>query len=327
MRIPQNRGSLAGSSASSDRLSWLVRYANHCGFLDGSQADPTIAIKNAFSSAGWRILCRSTKVHFIPIIRNRDLSFDDLVKYCNRLAECSFVKAPAPELLEYFVRQRRTYFHLRCRIPQEDDYILMRIAQRQQTTSLPEVALVCNWVYQEGVELNSRQTWAALLSRAKSFREQERIKIASTHQSRWDFFCDDHDWRGFRIEPIRDSAQLWIEGIALGNCLYKLRHECNSIRPSRFFCIRRAGKRVATLELSWVPPQKSFIGMQRELGCWQVCDLRLSYNRLPDESLREAMFDFAKMYSIWALRPNRMHSGYVQKMRQKIARLQKFSFA
>jgi hypothetical protein len=176
-------------------------------------------------------------------------------------------------------------------------------------------------VYQENVILHIRNKWSALVDRAKRFRELQHIELTTRTAKPWYFFCYGMDWRGYEVEPIRNSTELWLEGTALGNCLYKLRHECNAERPSRFFSIRSAGKRIATLELTWTPPQEDFIGMDRELGRWEIQDLRLSFNRLPYKHLQEAMEGFTLMYNFWAKRPGRMPKGYVDEVRLRINRV------
>jgi hypothetical protein len=176
-------------------------------------------------------------------------------------------------------------------------------------------------VYQEKVILHMRNKWPSLVDRAKRFRALEKVDLTARSTKPWHFFCYGIDWRGYEIEPIKNSAELWLEGTALGNCLYKLRHECTAQRPSRFFSIRKAGKRMATLELTWRPPQENFIGMDRELGKWEIRDLRLSFNRLPYERLADAMEGFTFMYNFWAKRPSRMPQGYVEEVRRRINKL------
>ena len=89
-------------------LRWLERYARYCGFR-AVQAPLLQALRKAFGTAAWRIICRSPKSCFLPILRIRDLTLHSLIAYCRRLAERSFVQAPNPLLLAYFVGQRRLY--------------------------------------------------------------------------------------------------------------------------------------------------------------------------------------------------------------------------
>jgi hypothetical protein len=302
-------------------LRWLVRYVEHCGFFVGDDETMLTSLRGAMGGGGWRILCRTPKERFLPILRNRELSIHSLITYCQRLSEDNFVRAPRAALLDFFVTQRRSFFNLPCRIPQDDDYLLMRIADRELKVKTADIALVSNWVYQENVILHMRNKWTTLVDRAKRFRELQHVELTTRSAKPWYFFCHGMDWRGYQIEPIRNSAELWLEGMTHGTCLYKLRHECNALLPSRFFSVRRDGKRYATLELSWHPPRGDFIGMDRELGRWEIRDLRLSYNKLPYKHLREAMEGFAWMYSFWAKRPGRMPKGYIDDVRRRVSRL------
>lgn len=314
--------SVAGQGAVLSDLRWLVRYANHCGFFSGNDQAILLALKRAFGAAAWRILCRSPKERFIPILRNRDLSLRSLITYCQRLAAHSFVQAPQAILLEYFVNQRRLYLTRPCRVPEDEDYVFMRVADRHNGPKMRDIAWVNNWTKQARVMVRPQHKWTSLVRRAEEFREhQQQQQLAVQRGTFWYFYCGAMDWRGYRVEPITNSAELWLEGVAMGNCLYKLRHECNSEHQNRFFSIKKDGKRFATLELVWSPPVEEFHGMDRELGQWRLQDLRLSFNRLPGKDLLEGMHGFAWMFNFWAKRPGRMPSGHAQETRQRIAQL------
>lgn len=140
---------------------------------------------------------------------------------------------------------------------------------------------------------------------------QRWIELSGDNQEAWHFYCRGLDWRSYRIEPIGKPSQLWLEGLHQGNCLYKLRFECDALKPSRFFSIRRAGRRVATLELSWRSPERGDRGMNLILVSWELQDLRKSYNRLADQEMLSCMHAFARQYDIWAKRPGRMPEGGV----------------
>ena len=203
--------------------------------------------------------------------------------------------------------------------------MLMRIADREASLRERDIALVSNWVNQAGINLTLRNKWSSLVARAKAYREREQVELAAEKSKPWYFYCRTTDWRGYVIEPIQNSAELWLEGTMLGTCLYKLRHECNALNPSRFFSISKAGKSIATLELAWRPPEEDFIGMDRVWGRWEMQDLRLSYNRLPDDKLTQIMQAFAWMYNFLAKRPSRLPPGYVQETEQRIARAKHMS--
>lgn len=287
-------------------LRWLVRYARHCGFHAKATDDLTHVLRESFGAAAWRLLCRSPKQAFLPILRNPELSIHSLITYCKRLAERSFVRAPKPILLAYYVRQRRLYFDRPCRIPQGDDYDLIRVANRHEQLTLRDIAQVANWAHESRNCILSVHKWGTLVVRARKYNEQKQVELASVRQKPWHFFCGNTPWRGFLVEPITDPNGLWHEGQRHGNCLFKLRHDCTSLKPSRFFRVSKAGRSIATLELAWRPPESDFQGMDLVWGRWELQDLRLSYNRLPDTQLVHAMHAFARMYNLWAKRPSRM---------------------
>ncbi len=310
-------------------LTWLVRYARHCGFTSeaASVADPVQgqaleqSLRATFGAAAWRIVCRSPRERFAPILRNRELTLSDLVTYCQRLAYLRFLVAPQAILLAYGITQRRLYFNQPCRIPEESDYALMRVADRERRLRMTDIALVTNWAVQINFDIRPQHTWAGLLRRARLHRDREAAAFAAAKRQPWHFFCGEVAWRGWDIQPITDSAQLWLEGALLGHCAYRLRGECQTLTPSRFFSVSRHGKPVATLELVWRPPEQGDIGMDREWGSWCLQDLRLSFNRLPDESLLQAMQAFAQMYNLWAKSPRRMPATELTRLKEQIGRL------
>lgn len=290
-------------------LDWLIRYARHTGMDLSAQGDPLPEIRSMFTAGAWRLLCRSAREDFLPILRNRELNLHSLVHYCEQLVRRSFVVAPAAMLLHFFVNQRRLYFSLPCRIPEGDDYELIRVAARSPVLKTRDIASVTNWVNQAGVAISARNSWGVLVVRARRFWHEQEMNLMEEEQEPWHFFCRGLDWRGYKIEPIGKPSQLWLEGRHQGNCLYKLRFECEALKPSRFFSIRRAGRRVATLELSWRLPERGDRGMNLILGAWELQDLRKSYNRLPDQEMLSCMHAFARQYDILAKRPGRMPEG------------------
>jgi hypothetical protein len=152
-----------------------------------------------------------------------------------------------------------------------------------------------------------------------------KLQLVEEQHEPWYFFCRGLAWRGYQIEPITKPSELLLEGWQQGNCLYKLRFECEALRPSRFFSIRQAGRRVATLELAWRSPEEKDAGMSKVLGSWVLQDLRRSYNRLPDECLLASMQDFAKQYDTWTQRPGRMPQGHLDEMRKRNQRVNRQS--
>jgi hypothetical protein len=328
---------------------WLVRYARHCKFQTAEHEPTTEAIdlvvqglRSAFGAPAWRLVCKSPKSAFLPILRSRELSLEDLITYCRRLAERSFVQAPQPILLTYFLRQRRIFHDRPCRVPEDDDYEIMRVANRhhigrqlqqqpghqhtdrpnRQSLTVRDIATVVNWAHQTCTQIKPNHQWSALLRRARKHFEQDRIQVASEKHAPWHFFCGAAPWRGHCITPIADPFGLWHQGQRHGNCLYKLRFECTSNQPSRFFSVTKAGHAVATLELAWRAPQSHFTGMDRVWGRWELQDLRLSYNRLPDPSLLDSMHSFATMYNTWSKRVHRQPPGYINALIRRIAAIQ-----
>lgn len=311
------------------KLRWLVRYARHCGFTSVDELSMQKSLRSAFGSPAWRIVCKSQKSDFIPILSNRELSLDSLITYCQRLAERKFVQAPSPILLAYFTNQRRYFYDRACKVPVGEDYDVIRVADRHHqqgaNITLRELACVVNWAHQSGTRIQIAHRWPTLLARARKYFELERVKVLSQQHEPWHFFCSDTRWRLWQVSPLTDASSLWLQGQLHGNCLYNLRRECTRPKPSRFFAIRIAGdppgKNIATLELVWKPPQDSFTGTDRLWGRWTVQDLRLSLNRLPDQALLNAMHAFAKMYNNWSQRPGRRPPGYADQLRKHISSL------
>jgi len=301
-------------------LSWLVRYARHCGRLGEDTGVPAEThLRALFGVAAWRVLCRSERSAFMPILRNRELDLDSLVEYCKDLARRSFVRAPRPELLAYFISQRRRYFTERCRTPQDIDFDLMRIAGREPRVRSADIALVYNWLDHERTAVQPRVRWTTLVRRARQAADLELTKLQHAQHRPWHFYCGEIPWRGLRITPLADAVALWQEGAAMASCVYKLRALCESSEQSRFFSICRLGKRLATLELYLSPPRRGDVGMDRELGLWMVRDLRLAHNAVPDNALAASMKDFAAVYNRWAKRPSRWMPGHRGEVPQTVS--------
>lgn len=299
-------------------LNWLVRYAKHCGVLMDQDEPAESFLRKKFTPAAWRVLCRSPKECFVPILRNRELTFESLVLYCTRLVENGFKQAFQGVVLGYFINQHRLYCSTRCQIPDGTDFELMRIAGREARVTFAQLALVENWVIQTHHVLSRNNRWASLLRKAAQFRAKERVTIAAKKSPDWHFFCAGMNWQGYRIEPLTNVEDLWVEGLCMGSCVYRLRHECRAMKPSRFFSVRRFGKRLATLELVWQPPHPSFKGMDRVWGRWTLQDLRLSFNRLPYQQLMSSMVHFASHYNFLAKRLGRHPNDHDQDLKYRL---------
>ena len=257
----------------------------------------------------------------MPILRNPELSIHSLISYCNQLAQRSFVVAPDPILLAFFITQRRHFHDQPCRIPESDDYDLMRVASRAKHLRVQDIAFVTNWRDQSGFTIDRHHKWSKLIDHARTYFAHQSIELELQAHEGWHFFCREQSWRGLTITPITTPLAMWRQGLNQGNCLYKLRYECNSIQPSRFFCVTRADRPLATLELAWRPPKASDRGMDRLWGQWFVQDLRLSYNRIADEALLKTMKDFAWQYNIWAKRPGRTTPAIISDTLDRVRRI------
>ncbi len=308
------------SSLGQPDLRWLLRYARHCGFEAATGRTIEQSLRAAFGPPGWRLLCRSPKSAFLPILRSRELTLNSLIAYCQRLAERSFVQAPQPILLEFFVIQRRLFHDRPCRVPQAEDYDIIRVADRQRRLRLQDIASVTNWANQTRSQIQPGHQWRTLVMRARRYNERLSVELGTQDHEPWHFHCRDVAWRGLTIAPITEPVGLWSQGQRQGNCLYQLRNECTALRPSRFFAISRQGKALATLELAWRPPQAGDRAMDRVWGQWFLQDLRLSYNRLADTALLRSMLDFAWQYNLWAKRPGRQQPWLIEETRSRIKR-------
>lgn len=98
---------VSASSPGNQSMRWALRYAIFCGIQapdsDSSNFDQTI--KKMFTPAAWRLLCRSSRENFNPILRHRGLKFDALVLYAERLIEHGWQEALPGHLLAYLIDQ------------------------------------------------------------------------------------------------------------------------------------------------------------------------------------------------------------------------------
>ena len=299
----------APSPAAGQRLDWLLRYARRCQLkLDASElAD--YAIKRRFTPPAWRLLCRSSRDSFIPILRNRHLAFDSLVHYTERLVEHGFQAAPDPAFLDYFIQSSYFFFDRMPDVPHEaDEMILLRLATRCGGVSKAQLRRVHEWLAEELESVTTRMVWRAVLRKANEWHRRQQVVVEQAKTNctdvgackeappGWDFACGPLAWAGYDIIPLVNDINLWDEGQAMSSCLYKLRHLCSRrTEPSRFFSIRKNGLRCATLELVH-KPQKSRHGPGLMDGRWQLQDCRLSHNRLPSDELAGVLNDFGRHY-------------------------------
>lgn len=159
------------------------------------------------------------------------------------------------------------------------------------------------WTKLAGVDVTDAHQWASINRRATAWHRSGQGN--QRPRDPWHFFCHDVEWRGLQLVPLTSAIELWEEGDAMSHCVYDLRQLCDAPWPSRFFSLRRAGRRVATVELSLVPPEAGMRGLNRIRGRWVLMDCRLSANRIPGRSLAIDMLEFGNQYDEWSMRPAR----------------------
>ena len=294
--------------------SWLLRYARHCRVeLDASRPEAN-ALKSCFTQAAWRLVCRSGRDSFIPILHNRGLTFDSLVHYTQTLVENGFQTAPGPEMLGYFIRASYVFFDRKPSVPDNlEEMTVLHLATRHGLVTSEQLRRVHEWIGLDGFSLNKRMTWTSVLRRANTSHQRrllsvmcDKANISSGEKNSWYFATGRLNWRSYEILPLANAAALWDEGQAMSSCLYNLRRLCNKTgKPSRFFSVTKNGRRHATLELVREPAHESMRGPDRIYGRWQLQDCRLSCNRLPSAKLIEALTDFSWHYNLLSQRPGR----------------------
>ncbi len=287
-------------------LSWLLRYADHCRIaLD--PREPVHSLRLLFTKAAWRVLCRSERNDFLPILQNRRLMFKDLRAYCHTLAEFGWVKAPARTLLNFVITESYRYYDRKPSVPTErDKFIFMRLAEQAEVITTQELALVRNWQTHLHMALKPQMKWERLVTRAKLWRQRERVRLAQPNEKAWHFYSREMQWRGYEVLPLDTPLALFDDAVAMGTCLYTLRYLCcRNAQASRFFSLRKQGTRVATFELTLGYPQPSFKGWDLRYGKWTLQDSRLSFNRLIPKVLIDDLVAFATLYNIWSKRPAR----------------------
>lgn len=288
-------------------MTWLLRYSQYCGVALCDPAEPIQSLRMQFTKAAWRLLCRSERDDFIPILGNRRLSFNDLVTYCQSLIDFDWTKAPNKVLLSFCITESYLYYDCQPNVPMtEDKFIFMRLAQQVDAVTTGELALVRNWQTQMRMVFKPQMKWSRLVARAKLWRDRERVRLTQPSDQRWHFYCRAMQWRGYEIMPLDTPLALFDEAVAMGTCLYTLRYLCcRDSQTSRFFSLSKQGRRVATFELTLGYPQPSFKGWDLRYGRWTLQDSRLSFNRLMSKVLIDDLVAFASLYNLWAKRPAR----------------------
>lgn len=292
----------------SQSMRWVKRYAHFCGVEAAcpSATASNQAIKKMFTPAAWRLVCRSSREDFTPILRHRGLQFDAIVLYAERLIQHGWQKAPPGHLLAYLIDQSHVFFDQPAGVPRHhSDFVLLRIACRELQVARHDYAMVTDWQDQSAYPITIHMRWRNLVRRAQLWRQQTEITLRQMPGINWHFYSRATAWRGYVIKPLQTPLALWHEGIAMGSCLFKLRRECGLFSGSRFFAIRRDGRSIATLELALAPVTENSQGQDRLYGRWCLKDCRLTYNMLPAKSLIDSMSYFAWQYTLWSRRPGR----------------------
>lgn len=157
-------------TTSGRNMRWLLRYAHHCRVqLDLRQPEAN-AIRGQFTKAAWRLLCRSNRDCFLPILRNRKLNFDSLVCYALALVQNGFQEAPSQELLAHLIQSSYYFFDQKPGVPTSSNEItLLRLAKRHGTVGRMDFMRVHDWQSFAGGTVTPHMTWASVLRRADAW--------------------------------------------------------------------------------------------------------------------------------------------------------------
>lgn len=293
-------------------VAWLTRFARYKGIgaLEGPR--PELSLKPLFSQAGWRVVCRSPRTAFCPILRNPLLGFADLIRYVQVLADHGFRVAPPGKVLGVFVAPSSLSLDELPEVPTTpEDMAVLRLASQKGRIRRNQLHGIRQWL-QAGHKIAPRMNLDAVFRRVSIWQAQQRARLlAQACTASWPFACDSTPWFGLEIVPMSTALDLWEDGQAMSTCLYSLRAECDSDTATRFFSVRKGGRRHATLELIWsYQPTACNPG-----GTYRIRDCRLSANRLPSLELVNLLTLFAAHYSLLVasngLSPNRKASTKV----------------
>lgn len=272
----------------------------HPAIIGGGGADELF---KDLSRPGWRLVCRSTCYDVQPIVDERSISMSDFFHFVERLIATGWQCLPSAHLMEAHLACSRRVFFSDPKLPVDASELRLLWLAQQGGASALDYMMVVRWVFQMGIRVRHENQWHALHRRAAAWHRDGQVEADPT--APWYFYCDDLDWRGYRLVPLRTVEALWDEGDVMSHCLFDLRQLCSAARPSRFFSVRRDGKRVATLELSLVAPEPDMVGLNRIHGRWVLIDCRLSANRVPSMDLLLDMLEFGNQYDVWSHRPGR----------------------
>lgn len=287
-------------------MKWLARYAAHCGVTTAPGKTFEQTIRARFPSAAWRLVCRGRREDFLPILRSRHLTLDDLVLYATRIQADGWKVAPPGIVLAYLLRESHLHYDKPSKIPADShDLDLLWVAGHAPGVTWAELSLVGNWTAGNHGAFHRKQQWSTIVEKARRWKAEAQLTTGRLGDSAWYFYCGPQAWWGFEFVPLGTGLEVWREGMAMSNCLYRLRWECRRTGGSRFFSIRRSGKRFATLELVFDPPDLTSRGLEALFGRWRFQDCRQRFNKLPGPHLKSMCERFAWQYTIWSRRPGR----------------------
>lgn len=281
-----------------------VQLAVRSGLIPDIYDHNASVVRAAMPPASWRLLCRSPSTDMEVLSQYPAISVIQWFQFVNALVRAGWQTLPAGTLLDIMLANSRVYVCTPPRLPVDgQDLVLLRIATRAGDARPEHLMVVSRWASRLRIKLTEVNQWHALVRRAVDWHS--RSAEVDDGRTMWHFHCGQVAWRGYDVVPLRTPGDLWIEGDAMSHCLFDLRALNEARIPSRFFSVRREGRRVATLELSWSRPEYGMVGPDRTHGQWGLNDCRLSANKEPPRPLIEHLSSFAWQYNIWAKRPSR----------------------
>ncbi|MGA0570988.1 hypothetical protein ACO2Q9_09745 [Variovorax sp. VNK109] len=284
-----------------------LQLAARDGFISHIDEHGASLVRASVPPSSWRLLCRSPQADMEVLAEYPSISTVQWYEFVNALVRAGWQRLPKGSLLDVLLANSRVYVSRLPRLPAaEQDLILLRIAARAGDARPSHLMLVARWAARLRIQLSEANQWHALVRRAVDWHA--RGAQANDGDSTWHFHCGRVAWRGYEIVPLTTPGDLWIEGDAMSHCLFDLRALCNARNPSRFFSVRRDGRRAMTLELSRSAPEHGMLGPDRIWGQWELSDCRLSGNRAPAGHLLIDLMWFAWQYNLWSQRPARQSS-------------------
>ncbi|MBX3698977.1 MAG: PcfJ domain-containing protein [Dokdonella sp.] len=208
----------------------------HIGVEDGYDVLRQQARQHGVTAYGWKLLCRHSTALYRPLIqRNRSAteSYVDLFCYVRLLQRAQW-GGPMPFAVMQAVFAH--YWYVDELDAGELPLGLVRgvidaIRQPMPLGAQEEFiehrfALVLGWLARAKPKLDANQqraSWDWYWARYQAWAEKERQRREA--QS-WTQGIDGLHWRGFDVQPIRDSATLWHDGERMRTCLTTYANEC-----------------------------------------------------------------------------------------------------